>query len=128
MIFSKHLIITIALAVLNGCGVSSFKAQNWNANNPADLSSELYRSKSLDSCRQQATLTAVKSESGNAANSDLKNSNVYANVDKPMLNACMASKGYTLRELTNTETTMNYLAAPVVVPLWVFGKKFDDVY
>lgn len=120
--YIKPIGLIFFILLLSGCGVSSFKAQNWNINHSSDLSSELYRTKNLDQCRQQAQQPKVKQ------NPSENSSHSYESIDRASLITCMEQKGYKLRDLTDFEEFMNILASPVVFPFLVFGKNFDDTY
>lgn len=135
MISCKYFILLAMVAILcTGCGVSSFKAQNWNINDPNNDSNELYRSKNLSICRQQAqqlelTDSSVEDQDKDAENLDrYGNINRYAKINKALLISCMETKGYTLRELTSAEIFITMVTAPIILPLKIVGKSFDDVY
>ena len=121
---TKRFIFLIIVLILGaGCGVSTFKAQNWNPNDP---SSDFYRSRNLDICRQQAQQPEAKTDLG--VNYGIGGASKYPDINKPHLISCMEAKGYKLRDLTGTETFINLVTSPVVFPLMIFGKSFDDVY
>lgn len=117
-----HLILTSVFLLLTGCGVSSFKAQNWNPTDHADLNTELYRSKYLEICRRQAQQTDVIS------NETDKKEIGYTNINKTILTSCMEAKGYKLRELTGTEVFFDTVTAPIEFPMMILGENIDDVY
>jgi len=71
--------------LLTGCGVSSFKAQNWNTSDADDI----YRSKNLEICRHQAQYVDPKTNFDENKNIFVQSQNKYANFNKPLLTACM---------------------------------------
>ena len=122
----RFIFLALALMLFSGCGVSSFKAQNWNPKDNSDLSSELYRSKYLEICRHQAQLTDTKTS--DEENKVPANDKRYGHFNKNLLTSCMEAKGYTLRELTGTEVFIDTLTAPLEFPLIVIGRNIDDIY
>ena len=118
----KWIITIVSILFLSGCGVSSFKAQNWNTSNTDDI----YRSKNLDICRHQAKNAAQKSNLDETIVAE--NSNKYTHFNKPLLTACMESKGYSLRDMTGEEIFIDAIAIPFELPLMMVGKNLDDVF
>jgi hypothetical protein len=124
----RNLFLAIIALLLPGCGVSIFKAQNWDINDTGNLASELYRSRNLDACRQQATLTPPVTANNEVPDKNAHNTAIYASIDRIILISCMEAKGYKLRQLTDTEAFFTYITAPGVALMQLFGKNFDDVY
>ena len=108
--------------LLSGCGVSSFKAENWI---PPDQN-DLYRAKNLAVCAQ----TAQHAEPVDTpeSNPPAAGANRRMVVDKTLLVSCMEKKGYKLREITDTELFMNMATSPIALPLKLLGQNFDDTY
>ncbi len=120
------IILASAFLLFTGCGVSAFKAQNWNPTDHTDLNTELYRSKYLEICRHQAQLSDVSSN--DAAYKEPGNGDRYANFNRSLLTACMEAKGYKLRELTGTEVFFDTVTAPIEFPMMILGQNIDDIY
>jgi hypothetical protein len=111
-----------------GCGVSSFKAQNWQLNEPNNLSSQLYRNANLDICLQQAHEIELKQNPEEDQSKYGVRIDHHANINKPYLQACMETRGYKLRDLTSTEVFLNTISVPIALPMKLVGKDFDDIY
>lgn len=108
--------------LLTGCGVSSFKAENWIPPDPNDL----YRAKNLAVCHQAAQhAEPINTPESNSATAGATRRMI---VDKTLLISCMEKKGYKLREITDTELLMNMATSPIVLPLKLLGQDFDDTY
>ena len=122
----KIIFLILAFLIFAGCGVSSFKAQNWNPTDQTDLNTELYRSKYLEICRRQAQQTDVSSN--DTAKKEAGNADKYANINKNLLTSCMEAKGYKLRELSGTELFFDTVTAPIEFPMIILGQNIDDIY
>ena len=122
----NRLILASAFLLFTGCGVSAFKAQNWNPTNLTDLNTELYRSKYLEICRHQAQ--QPDDGSNDKANKEPLTGDRYANYNRNLLTTCMEAKGYKLRELTRTEVFFDTVTAPIEFPMIILGQNIDDIY
>jgi hypothetical protein len=121
----KLLTLSLLLFIsLTGCGVSAFKPQNWNNSDPYDI----YRTKNLDICRRLAQQEELKPSVDDYQSIIKRSTNQYDNYKKPILISCMQNKGYKLRELTNGELFINVITAPIVFPILISGRSFDDTY
>jgi hypothetical protein len=120
----KGFIFILFSMMLTGCGVSAFKAQNWNTSDINDI----YRSKNLEICRHQALQTSPKASYDENKNIFIENPNKYANFNKTLLTACMEAKGYNLREITGEEILLDVIAVPFELPLMMVGKNLDDTF
>ncbi len=121
----KLLAFSLLLGILlSGCGVSAFKPQNWNTSD----SSDIYRSKNLEICRHQAQQEELKTSDDDNQSIIIRSTNQYDNYNKLLLTSCMEEKGYKLRELTGGELFINAVTAPVVLPILISGRSFDDTY
>lgn len=121
----KLLILSLLFIILlTGCGVSAFKAQNWNTSDPNDI----YRTKNLDICHHQAQLVELKTSFNDNQSIIKRSTNQYDNYNKLLLTSCMEEKGYKLRELTGGEIFINAVTAPLVLPIMMLGRSFDDTY
>jgi hypothetical protein len=130
MNYLKKLFFLIILAsICCSCGVSSFKAQNWTIVDANDLSKELYRSNNLEHCRQQAQLVEPGSEEvPEKQTNNIQGVNKYAHYDRAILTSCMEARGYKLRDLTDTEVFFNTITAPIVLPMMIIGRNYDNIY
>jgi hypothetical protein len=120
----KWCVFILFSILLAGCGVSSFKAQNWNTS----VTNDIYRSKNLDICRHQALLALPKTSFDENNNIFVENPNKYANFNKTSLKSCMEAKGYNLRNITSEEIFLNVITMPFELPLMMVGKNLDDTY
>jgi len=120
----KWFIVTISIMLLTGCGVSSFKAQNWNTS----VTYDIYRSKNLEICRHQAQYVEPKTSLDENKNIVPENRNKYSNFNKALLTACMEAKGYNLREMTGEEMFIDAIAIPFELPLMMVGRNLDDTF
>jgi len=110
--------------LLSGCGVSAFKPQNWNAGDTEDI----YKKKNLELCRNQAQISETKPVDKINQGIISRSTNLYDNYNKSILTACMEAKGYKLRELSSGEILLNTVTAPIVLPIIISGRNFDDTY
>lgn len=130
LLAQRTIFLVLSLMMCSGCGVSSFKAQNWISNDTQDLSSELYRSNNLDLCRHQAqqSESAININQNTSNDVGMVSANRYSNINKSVLTSCMESKGYKLRELNEMEIFINTVTAPFEFPLSLIGRNFEDIY
>lgn len=110
--------------LLTGCGVSAFKPKNWITSD----SNDTYRSKSLELCRHQAQKEELKRSFNSNESIIIRSTNRYDNYNKQILISCMEEKGYVLRDLTGAELLLNTVTAPIVLPILISGRNFDDTY
>lgn len=120
----KWFVVTLSVIWLTGCGVSSFKAQNWNTS----VTDDIYRSKNLEICRHQAQYVEPKTSFDENKNIFVESQNKYANFNKTLLTACMEAKGYNLRDMTGEEMFIDAIAIPFELPLMMVGKNLDDTF
>ena len=122
----NRLILASVFLLFTGCGVSAFKAQNWNPTDNTDPNTGLYRSKYLEICRRQAQQPDVSSN--DTTYKEPGNGDRYANYNRNLLTSCMEAKGYKLRELTGTEVFFDTVTAPIEFPMLILGQSIDDIY
>ena len=117
-------VVILSIILLTGCGVSSFKAQNWNTS----VTGDIYRSKNLEICRHQAQYAEPKISFDENNNIIGESKNKYANYNKSLLTTCMEAKGYNLRDMTGEEIFIDAIAIPFELPLIMVGKNLDDIF
>jgi hypothetical protein len=113
--------IGMVAILLSGCGISRVRVQNYNPNDYA-------RQSAFYECLQQAQ--QIESTAGFAANQNFAagSARTGAITNKPLLVACMESKGYQLRSMTGFEVGFTLVTLPLSIPFAILGADVNDFY
>lgn len=118
----KELTFFVVVAMLlTGCGVSRTKAINWN---PDDYS----RAGTFYECLQQAQQVESRADFGANQYGASGSARTGAITNKEILVACMNSKGYKLRAITNSELVISLITLPISIPFALLGTPVGDFY